>query len=307
MPSLISQTFLGVPPVALDDIAAGDIVVLGVQEATPYTPGKPSHSRDAPTAIRSAMARLGNWTEHHDFDVDTTLIPDGGLRICDAGDLNGDPSIPEENRARISTAVKRILDAGAFPLIIGGDDSVPIPVMAAYQSAGPIWVVQVDAHMDWRDERDGIREGWSSPMRRASEMTWVEGIVQIGIRGVGSARPDDVTAAKEYGSKIFTAREVHSDGIGKAVETIPQGARCFLTIDCDGLDPAVIPAVLSQVPGGLTYWHLIELIEALCDRTTLVGADLVELAPQRDINGLGTLTAGRIICNLSARLAASSF
>ena len=298
MLSPVSQTFLGVPAVSLDDVAADDIVILGAPEATPYTPGKPSHCRDAPSAVRAAMARLGEWAGHYDFDLGTTLIPEGGRRICDAGDVAGDPANPEENRTRITAAVTRVLEAGAVPVVIGGDDSVPIPVLGAFAASGPIWVVQVDAHMDWRDERDGVREGWSSPMRRASEMAWVEGIVQIGIRGVGSARPADVEAAKGYGANIFTAREIHADGIARAVEALPRGARCLLTIDCDGLDPAVIPAVLSKVPGGLTYWHIIELIEGVCARGTLVGADVVELAPQLDVNGLGVRTAGRMIAYL---------
>jgi len=298
MPSSEFQTLLGVPRVELNDVSAADIVILGVPEATPYTPGKPSHSRDAPSALRSALARLEDWTGHYNFDTDAPLIRDDGRRICDAGDLPGDPTEPEGNRRRITEAITQILKADALPIVIGGDDSVPIPVLAAYGAVEPIWLVQVDAHMDWRDEREGVREGWSSPMRRASEMPWVEGIVQIGIRGVGSARPDDVVAAKAYGAKIFTAREIHSDGIARAAEAVPEGARSFLTIDCDGLDPAVIPAVESQVPGGLTYWHVIELIETLCSRTTLAGFDLVELAPQRDVNGLGTRTAGRIICSL---------
>ena len=298
MPSSAFQTFLGVPHVALDDVGAGDIVILGIPEATPYTPGKPSHSRDAPGAIRSALARLEDWTGHHDFDVDAPLIRDDGRRICDAGDLPGDPAAPEENRQRITEAITQILKADALPIVIGGDDSVPIPVLAAYSGQDPIWVVQVDAHMDWRDEREGVREGWSSPMRRASEMPWVEGMVQIGIRGVGSARPADVAAAREYGAKVFTAREICAQGIAEAAKAVPAGARSFLTVDCDGLDPAVIPAVESQAPGGLTYWHVVELIETLCSRTALVGFDLVELAPHRDLNGLGTRTAGRIICSL---------
>ncbi len=306
MPSPVSQTFLGVPAVSLDDVAAGDIVILGAPEATPYTPGEPSHCRDAPTAVRAAMARLGEWSGHYDFELGTTLVPEGGRRICDAGDLEGNPATPEENRTRITAAVARILEAGAVPVVVGGDDSVPIPVLAGFAAVGPVWVVQVDAHLDWRDERDGVREGWSSPMRRASEMPWVDGIVQIGIRGVGSARPADVEAARAYGAKIFTAREIHKDGIGKAVEVLPQGARCFLTIDCDGLDPAVIPAVLTQVPGGLTYWHIIELIEGLCTRGTLVGADMVELAPQLDVNNLGVRTTGRILANLAGTCAKSS-
>lgn len=294
----ISPTFLGLPQLSIDDVLPDDLVILGAPEATPYTPGQPSHAAEGPTAIRQALARYASSTGHYDFDLGKPLIRTGGRRIVDIGNLEGDPGKPAENRARITSAVSRILDAEALPLVIGGDDSVPIPLLAAYESAVPFWIVQLDAHIDWRHERDGICEGWSSTMRRASEMPWVEGIVQAGIRGLGSARPEDVRDAKRYGASIFTARDIHTHGIGPVVDALPQGARCFLTVDCDALDPSVMPAVLSPVPGGLSYWQIVELIETLTKRVTIVGFDLVELAPARDLNGLASLTAGRIICYL---------
>ena len=91
-------------------------------------------------------------------------------RVLDAGDIATSLTTPRENRDAIEAAVRGVLKAGATPLVLGGDDSVPIPVLAAYEQHGPIWIVQVDAHIDWRDERSGERMGWSSPMRRASEM-----------------------------------------------------------------------------------------------------------------------------------------
>ncbi|HUS97380.1 MAG TPA: arginase family protein [Hyphomicrobiaceae bacterium] len=289
------QTFLGLPEVHLGDVASGQIVIVGAAHATPYVPGKPSHSEDAPSAIRAASAKFSDWINHHDFDTGSKLLG-GGSGFVDAGNLGCSPDDAENNRVKIEVAIRHILAAGAVPMVIGGDDSVPIPVLGAYSNEKPIWILQIDAHIDWRDERFGEPLGWSSTMRRASEMGWVEGIVQAGIRGVGSALGDDVAFAEAWGAHIVTARAIHRSGIAAALNKIPQDARVFVTLDCDALDPSVMPGVMAQVPGGLTYWHIVEIFEGLQQRNTIVGFDIVELAPQRDIAGISALTAGRIIC-----------
>jgi len=298
----VSQTFLGLPQIDIEDVQPKDLVIVGVCECTPYTPGQTSHAADGPTEIRNALAKYAKWTDHYDFDSGAPMINAGKRRIVDIGNLKGDPNQPAENRAAITSTVAQILHSGAIPIVIGGDDSVPIPVLKGFEEQEPFHLVQIDAHLDWRDERNGITEGWSSPMRRASEMTWVEKIVQVGLRGPGSARPEDVHDAESYGATLIAARDIHAHGIAAVAEAIPEASRCFITIDCDGLDPGVIPAVLSQVPGGLTYWQVVELIEAVSARSTIIGFDLVELTPDRDINGVGALTAGRIICNLCSIL-----
>ena len=298
------DTFLGLPKVSLDDVPAGAVVLIGAPEATPYETGKSSHASGAPWALRAASARYANWHAHHDFDTGDTLVP-SGVALLDAGDLPGDPKTPVANRDAIEAAVKAVLDAGALPLVLGGDDAVPIPVMAAYRDHGPIWVVQIDAHIDWRDERFGEKLGWSSPMRRASEMAWVEGIVQLGGRGVGSATPAEVEDARAWGARIITAREIHAQGVGDAFAAVPEGAKVFITLDCDGLDPSIMPAVAARVPGGLAYWHVMDIFDALAERARIVGCDIVELAPDRDVDGIGTLTGVRLVCTAAAAMARS--
>ena len=295
---------LGLPKVSLDDVPAGAVVLIGAPEATPYETGKSSHASGAPWALRAASARYANWHAHHDFDTGDTLVP-SGVALLDAGDLPGDPKTPAANRAAIEAAVKAVLDAGALPLVLGGDDAVPIPVMAAYRDHGPIWVVQIDAHIDWREERFGEKLGWSSPMRRASEMAWVEGIVQLGGRGVGSATPAEVEDARAWGARIITAREIHAQGVGDAFAAVPEGAKVFITLDCDGLDPSIMPAVAARVPGGLAYWHVMDIFDALAERARIVGCDIVELAPDRDVDGIGTLTGVRLVCTAAAAMARS--
>ncbi len=83
-------------------------------------------------------------------------------------------------------------------------------------------------------------------MRRASEMGWIEGIVQIGIRGVGSATSQDVEAARNWGAHLVTAHLIHRHDVKAALEKIPKGAKCIVSLDCDGLDPSIMPGVMEN-------------------------------------------------------------
>ncbi|CAN7602252.1 arginase family protein [Mesorhizobium amorphae] len=168
---------------------------------------------------------------------------------------------------------------------------------AALVEHGPVWILQIDAHIDWRDEVHGERYGYSSPMRRASEMPHVAGMVQVGLRSVGSARLAEIEAARHYGSRFVTAREVHAEGIEATLKHIPEGARVVVTLDCDGLDPGIMPGVAARTPGGLTYTQVIDLIAGLGKRARILGFDLVELYPPADIDGLSALTAARLLVN----------
>jgi len=185
-----SVTFAGLPHATLAQ--PGQIAVLGIDHATPYEPGQPSHSAGAPAVLRAALTGYGRLADHFDFDIGS-VRPD---HVVDCGDVPGDPADPPGNRAAITGAVRALLDAGAIPVVLGGDDSVPIPMFRAFEGRGPLTVVQIDAHLDWRDEVRGETYGWSSPMRRASEMPWIRRMVQVGLRGIGSARAGEVADAR---------------------------------------------------------------------------------------------------------------
>jgi len=122
-------------------------------------------------------------------------------------------------------------------------------------------------------------------------------MVQVGLRSVGSARLAEIEAAQTYGSRFVTGREVHADGVAAALRHIPEGSRVVITLDCDGLDPSVMPGVAARTPGGLTYTQAIDLISGVGKRARIAGFDLVELYPPNDVNGLSALTAARLLVN----------
>jgi agmatinase len=297
-----SSTFAGFPACDGPEKARAHVAILGVPHATPYRIGEVSHAAGAPAALRRALTGYSRDRDHFDFDLGGLLRADA----VDCGDVPGDPADAAGNRGRIADAVRALLMNGVVPVVIGGDDSVPIPVFGAFEGRGPLTLLQVDAHLDWRDEVHGERYGYSSTMRRASEMPWIRRIVQVGMRGVGSARASDVADARARGVEIVTAAEIHREGIERALDLVPEGTPCLVTVDCDGLDPSIMPAVKAPAPGGLTYWHVVELIHGVARRTRIAGFDLVEFAPDRDPQGLAALTAARIGCNAVAAIVRSA-
>lgn len=292
-------SFLGLPRVA--DLAQldADVAILGIPYGAPYSmAGLHGHSAKAPEAIRAASVRAFDGFDHWDFDLGGTLLDGKPVRMVDCGDVPGDPQDIAATCRRATDAVKTILDRGALPIMFGGDHSISCQTFKAYETHGPVTIVQVDAHLDWRHEVSGVTEGYSSPMRRASEMPWVEGMVQIGLRGTGSARQQELRDALAYGSVIVTARELREQGMARVLERIPAGRDYIITIDCDGVDPTVMPAVEGPTPGGPGYPEMAQLMEGLARRGRVVGFDLVELVPHRDLNEIAAIAACRIVLEL---------
>jgi agmatinase len=300
------QTFAGLPAAAPDALAGARVAILGADHGSPYKSGVPSHAAGGPAALRRGSQLFAKQLTQVDFDLGGALLrAHDDRRIVDCGDLDLDPADSLANRARITRAVRGVLDAGAVPVLLGGDDSVPIPVFAAYEGRGPITMVQVDAHVDWGDEIMGNRFGYGSPMRRAAEMPWITGMVQVGIRGLGSGTADQHEDARAWGSRILTMHDIRRDGISAALAQVPEGGDCFVTIDFDGLDPSVVPAVNMPTPGGLRYQDVLDLLHGVARRGRIVGATLVEFVPDRDdAHGLAAMTAARIALSTIGLIAA---
>ena len=291
--------FLGAPVETDLDSLEADVAILGIPHGWPYPrPGATAGCADAPAAVRRRSQRMARFRGHWDFDLDGPMLPlpPNGPRLVDAGDVPGEPSDGPGNAARAEEAVRAILASGANPVCIGGDDSVPIPILRAFADRGPLTVVQVDAHLDFRDEVEGVRDGYSSPMRRASEMRHVDRVVHVGLRGVGSARAGDVEDSRAAGNLLVTARELRELGVPWLLDQLPTDASVFVAFDLDGLDPSVAPGVSAASPGGITFLEATELIAGIGMR--LVGAVLTEFAPALDLADLTATVAARLTCAL---------
>ncbi len=293
------KTFLGLPAAKLDKPIQATAGIFSIASATPYK-HVGAYCRNAPKAIRAGIAGYAANILHMDFDLGAPIFPDGKVSAVDFGDLPFDAKNAAKNRDRVRKAAASILDAGGVPIVLGGDDSVPIPFFQAYEGRGKFTILQYDAHIDWREEVRGEKWGLSSTMRRASEMGHVERIIQVGRRAIGSARPKDVADADRWGVKFFGARDVAAKGIGPIVDAIPAGSQVILSCDVDGLDPSIVPGVIGPAPGGLGYWQAVELLHAAAGKGRLAGAAFVEFVPELDINGMGAMTVSRLVAHALA-------
>lgn len=288
-------TFLGLD--ACDDLEdlRAPIALIGAPCATLYASVGP-YCRNAPDALRAAVASMSANADRHNFDLGGPVFPVGHGRAVDCGDLPFDVADSVGNRAGIADAVTTILGKGAVPIVLGGDDSIPIPMLQAFESTGETYtILQLDAHIDWRTSHMGEAMGLSSTMRRASEMDHIGRIIQVGARGIGSAATSDFEDALAWGVSFVTAEAVHAHGAGQVANLIPEGSGIIICLDVDVLDPSVVPGVIGRTPGGLSYFQTLDLIRAAASRGRIAGADVVEFMPEADVDGLGALTVSRLI------------
>jgi len=282
------------------------MAIIGVPYLSPYPTQKSYDSQNAVSAIRQASLTYRK-IDHFDFDFGGSLLGESAARCVDGGDLvRGSESFEAYSRT-ITQTIGEMLVRGTVPIVIGGDHGTTIPVLRAYEDIVDLCVVQIDAHLDWVDERDGIEDGFSSPMRRASEMPWVSAVVQIGLRGQGSARQkeyDDAVACKK--SLLVKAEELHAQGIESVLKHIPDTRGYYLTVDADGLDPSIAPGVAYPTPGGVTYYQLLNLMRGLAAKGAMLGMDFVEVVPENDVANLTSLFAARQILNFMGVVAHSA-
>ena len=293
------QSFHNFPIINDLDNFKADVAFLGIPFGDPYSMGEASNDQsNAPTHIRRYCERALRGLDRYDFDIGGTLLNGEDIIVVDCGDVIGEAKDVIGNHDRSEKAVRKVLSSGAMPIILGGDHAIPIPVFRALENNGPITLVQVDAHIDWRDVFHGVSYGLSSVIRRASEMDHIDEIFQIGLRSAGSARPEEAEAALDYGSNLITDIELQEVGMKAILDRIPDNQNYYLTIDADGVDPTIMPAVAGPAPGGVNYAQMRTLIQGLVKKGRVLGMDIVEITPAKDVNGISAITAGRFICNL---------
>jgi agmatinase len=283
--------------------AAGDnrsaFAFIGLPLGSPYdTRGVHSPAAAAPDHIRhmSWEQEYALDIDHYDFDLDGPLMPSGRpADLIDYGDVAADPRDLEASKRFATGVVRAALDRGALPLVVGGDDSIPPIVVRAYEGLGRLNVLHIDAHLDFREEVHGVRDGYSSPIRRIRDLPWIDRIVQVGMRGVGSARQQEVRDALAAGNTIIRAADVHDLGVAHVLDRMTWDAPWYVTVDVDGFDPSVAPATGYPLPGGLLYRQGEALIRGVAERGLLAGLGFNEIYPALDVRGLTALTVVRLL------------
>ena len=294
-------TFGKYPYVSDWDAISADVAVMGA----PFDAGTQwrSGARMGPRGVREASTLFAfGHAGAYDFEDDITYLDPAKVSVVDIGDADIIHTDTEQSHANIEFGVRKMLAAGALPVVIGGDHSINIPCINAFDDQDPIHIVQIDAHLDFVDERHGVRFGHGNPMRRAIEKSYVTGLTQIGIRNVSSTAREGYVEARSMGSDIQSVRHLRQMGVAAMVDRIPAEARIYLTLDIDAFDPSIAPGTGTPSHGGFLYYEVLELIDAIARRNPVVGIDLVEVAPDYDPTGGTSILAAQILLNTIGRV-----
>ena len=247
------------------DFASARVVILPIplDRTTSYVPG----TRNGPHEILVASSHMELWDEETQTDVHSVgiyTLPEMEFPFA---------SIAEVMR-EIHRVAAELVSRGKFPFFLGGEHSITAPIVEAVAKQHPgLTVLQIDAHADLRDSYMGTPYNHACAMRRVLEHART---TQVGIR---SLSPEEAAAIPTLPTCVFYDYNMRQDPnwIDRVVDSL--GEDVYITIDCDGLDPAIMPAVGTPEPGGLSWYEILRLLRRVIESKRVVGCDLVELAP----------------------------
>ena len=300
-----TMTLWGMPICNNIDELSANIAFLGA----PYDGGGEqscrSNTKFAPKAMREARSIFAytdpvlGTSANGWFNVDTGEWLLKGITMADCGNVNIRPDLNNErNFERITATVRRILNRGAVPLVVGGDHTTSFPVVRAFDRYDPLDIVHFDAHLDFLDQRGGSDMFNACPIRRISELPFVHNITSIGTRCPLNPNSKDMyDSAMKYGEKIITADMFRKMGVNQVVESVPEARNLYVTFDIDVLDPSVAPGQSFPQPGGLTYLDMREALIGVAKKGKVVGVDLVCISPVNDCSQITTHAAAELLLN----------
>jgi agmatinase len=295
-------------PLVLDpkDLAGADVAIVGapMDDFVTHRPG----ARFGPREIRVATDVGGDprmW--HMDLGVD----PFTELKIVDHGDAEVVAGDGYASHKAVRAIVADVVEAGAVPIVLGGDHSITYPdvaAVAATRDAGSIAVVHFDTHADTADEIDGLRWTHGSPFRRLVDDGVVRGdrLIQVGLRGYWPY-PEEFAWMRDSGVRWHRMEEVIERGIDTVMRdvlaAIDDAAAVFVSVDVDVLDPAYAPGTGTPEPGGMTTRELLRAVRAVALAKPLSGMDVVEVSPPYDHAGITSLAAHRVVMEVLSAMA----
>lgn len=241
----------------------------------------------APPAIRAALwSDRGNLSAQSGHEIGTDIA------LKDLGDLPLSDMDCAADDVMIIQAVTETMDAGAIPLLLGGDHAVTYPIVAALAARhGPLNILHFDAHPDIYADFEGNPRSHASPFARILEAGHATRIVQVGIRTLNKHCREQ---AERFDVEILPILNFDADMV-----PVLEGP-LYISIDLDGIDPSEAPGVAHPEPGGLTVREVLSIIAK--QRAHIVGADIVELNPTRDVNDITAIVAAKLVRELAAHI-----
>lgn len=290
-------TFMKAPIANIENTQNATFAILGApfDMGTQYRSG----ARFGPRAIRQASTLFSfGHNGSYDHERKILFLPKDKVTVVDVGDVDMVHTNSEQCLANTQAAVEVILSQKTIPIILGGDHSITAATIAAFHSENDIHVLQIDAHLDFVDERHGVKFGHGNCMRRASEMQHITGLTQLGIRNTSSSNATDYQDAIGAGSNIISVQQFRKLGLSNILDSIPKSKKIYITIDIDGLDPSIAPGTGTPSHGGFYYYEVLELLEKVCQRNAVIGIDLCEVAPAYDPTEITATLAAQLLINL---------
>ena len=304
-------TFLGVDAVDVEDreaLAAADVVVVGApfDGGTSHRPG----TRFGPSAIRQACYLPQDGSRPH-LALRVDALQD--VRVVDAGDVEMPPGEIERSLKALEEAVFKVADAGAVPLVLGGDHSITLPDatgVARHLGFGRVSMIHFDAHADTGDIEFGSLYGHGQPMRRLIESGALRGdrFLQMGLRGYWPG-PETLEWMAEQRMRSFEMTEIGKRGLEDCLDEAFELAlddcdAVFLSVDIDVCDPGHAPGTGTPEPGGLSSRELLDAVRRICLELPVAGIDVVEVSPPYDHAEITAYLANRVCLEALSGLAA---
>ena len=279
----------------LDNLNA-NYAVIGV----PYDEGSPfvGGSRFCARSVREHSLRFGGGAIY-DIENDKEYLREAihNNQIVDLGDIDVTASRGDVTMEKLSSVIEKILSHNAMPIILGGDHTITFPIVRAFKN--PMHVVQLDAHMDYNKVSEGMTYTNATSFRLLHKLKHVRSLNQVGIRSMRDNR-SDVKDAEKNGSRIITMPKIRELGPENIWVHLPEGEDCYVTIDIDAYDMALVPGCVSAEPNGFQFNELKLTLKSLSKRMNIVGFDFVEVNPMLDVGTnvtsyLGALTVAMFL------------
>jgi agmatinase len=297
----LNLPFVGIPSFLRSQVHTdlknldADIAFLGVpsDEGSPWYPG----ARMAPRVVREMSVRYAEYgavqsaAGIYDIDTDRHYLQyeRRNQRIVDCGDVDILYTNPEGTFRNISDATSHILQAGAIPVVFGGDHAISYGVVRAFEE--PISIVHFDAHLDYRPFVHGVEYANGSPMLKIGKLPHVDRMVQVGTRSIRTSKAA-LQESLDRGNAVVTVNRLRRDGLQSILRELPQGGKVYVSIDIDVLDLPLVPGCASAEPEGFGFEEMRQMLFAIAQHSDVVGMDVVEINPMLDVRANNTSLLG---------------